>query len=437
MNFLMLMIERISPSIEAIIWYRIMTNMLERKYSKRYYVIAAMLISVLLFLKTAIFSIPSLSNYRVIGSFFTTTYTFVVGILLFKNTFFEKFIWWGIYDIGVIMMELIAIVVVPAFSGITLKELQMNKSINLWVTVSTKIAALFAFELLIRIRKGRLQINNKSYKNLKLLVAFNIILFLGCVLVYYNLFNTQVNIETLVMLFFSVVIITTLVTFTLVFQIEKESKKEIQTKLKLAQIEMELERNNDMITITDNLRKLRHDMNNHIGLIKTLAHSNRFDELKEYVDQLYEDVDQANEFIILENKALAVLLNAKRNKAKKLNVDFQSVIATSDINMLDKDICALFGNILDNAIEAAEKAASKKYVDLTIQKTDRGCVISCENSFSEKPIMKRGKFVSKKGNSVLHGIGTENIKDIVSKYNGEVHFNFDDEVFNLRIIMPV
>jgi sensor histidine kinase regulating citrate/malate metabolism len=233
------------------------------------------------------------------------------------------------------------------------------------------------------------------------------------------------------------VLITTIVTVTLVFKIEKESKKEIETKLKLAQIEMELKQNMDMINVTDNLRKLRHDMNNHIGLIRNLLNTNKYDELKVYVDQLYEDVDKANEFIISDNNTLAVLLNSKQNKAKELNIDFQSVIAASDIQMQDKDICALFGNILDNAIEAAENADHKKFIDFSIQKTDNGCVISCENSFGKKPIIKKGKFISRKDNSNLHGIGIENIKEIVSKYHGEVHFDIDDEVFNIRVVMPV
>jgi sensor histidine kinase regulating citrate/malate metabolism len=218
---------------------------------------------------------------------------------------------------------------------------------------------------------------------------------------------------------------------------ERESRKELETKLKLQQIEMELKQNNDMINITDNLRKLRHDMNNHIGLIKNLIYDQKYDDLREYVDDLYGDVARANDIIVAENKALSVLLNTKSDKARELNIEFQSFVAASEIKMQDKDICALFGNILDNAIEAAQKSMNKKFIELSIQKTDSGCVIKCENSFSQKPVMKKGKFLSSKGNSAFHGIGVENIKDIVAKYNGEVKFDYDDEVFNLRIVMPI
>jgi sensor histidine kinase regulating citrate/malate metabolism len=233
------------------------------------------------------------------------------------------------------------------------------------------------------------------------------------------------------------VLITLIVSISLVFRIEKESKKEIQTRLKLQQIELEVKQNNEMINITDNLRKLRHDMNNHIGLIKNLVYTQKYPELKEYVDQLYEDVERANDFVISENKTLTVLINTKKDKARELNIAFQSIITTSDITMQDKDICALLGNMLDNAIEAADKSIMKRFIDLSIQKTETSCVINCENSFGNSPMMKKGKFITDKDNSYLHGIGTENIKDVVAKYKGEVNFHFDDEVFSVRVVMPI
>jgi sensor histidine kinase regulating citrate/malate metabolism len=256
------------------------------------------------------------------------------------------------------------------------------------------------------------------------------------VAVFTNVYNTEIDLYTVIQYILVAILLTTLVTFSLIFKIEKESKKEIETRLKLQQIELELKQNKDIINITDNLRKLRHDMNNHIGLIKSLIYDQKYDELREYVDDLYQDVAVANEYIVLENKVLSVLLNSKREKAKELEVDFQSFVAASDINIPEKDICVLFGNILDNAIEAASKAVNSKFVTMSIQKTESGCIIQCENSIGEKPLIKKGKFLTSKSDKNLHGIGTENIIDVVNKYNGKIKFDFDEEVFSIRIVMP-
>jgi sensor histidine kinase regulating citrate/malate metabolism len=52
-------------------------------------------------------------------------------------------------------------------------------------------------------------------------------------------------------------------------------------------------------------------------------------------------------------------------------------------------------------------------------------------------VIKRGKLITSKNNTSHHGIGTENIKDIVTKYRGEVRFDFDMDMFSVRVVMPV
>ena len=437
MRLLLYIFDHSNQIIEAYIWYRLMTNMLELKYNKKIYMIASSMIFVLLIIKGFIFNLPVMENLRAYGSLVIIIYTLIIAIWMFKSPWFEKLIWWGVYYIGLIIMELATISFMTFVLKISLNEIQTNEVINNTATIVTKVITLIVFELFIRHRRIKLQIKETEHKNLSILVVSNVVLLIGSVIVFFNMNNANLDMNSIINFLFGVVLIIELITFFLVFKMDRESRKELQTQLKMQKIELELKQNNDMINVTDNLRKLRHDMNNHIGLIRAFIEEQKFKELKEYVDDLYGDVAKANDIIVAENKALSVLLNAKKEKAKELNVEFQSFIAASGISMQDRDICTLFGNILDNAIEAAEKSIHKKFIDFSIQKTEAGCIIRCENSFGIKPTVKKGRFLSSKENTHLHGIGTENIKDIVAKYKGEVHFDYDDEVFNLRIIMPV
>lgn len=436
MNLVPLIFNKTSQIIEAFIWYRLMTSMLERKYSKKIYMVAAAFIFILVLIKEAVFEQPFMTNLRGYGSFVIILYTYIIGMVLFKNSFLEKLIWWGLFYAGLMIMELLMVFVLNTILGISIDEVQTNQFLNAIVSIIIKALTLLAFEFFISHRAERLHIKVSSYRNIGLLIVFNVTLILGCVIIFFNTSNIGFQMENVIRFFFVIAIITALVTSSLVFRIEKESKKELQTKLKLQQIEMELKQNKDMVSVTENLRKLRHDMNNHIGLIKNLVYAKRYEELKEYLDEVYIDVAIANEYIVSENTALAVLLNTKKSKARECNIEFQSVIAASDLRMQDKDTCVLFGNLLDNAIEAASMAVKKRFIDLSIQQTTSGCVIQCENSVGKKPEVKKGKFISSKENSFLHGIGTENIRDVVAKYHGEIKFDFDDEVFSVRIVIP-
>lgn len=437
MNLVSIIFNRMSQIIEAFLWYRLMTNMLERKYSKKIYMIAAAFIFLLVLIKEAVFDQSFMENLRGYGSFVIILYTLIIGMILFKNSFLERLIWWGLFYAGLMIMELLVLSFMNVVLEIPFGEFQANKLLNSSATIITKILTLLVFEFIINRRRERLEIKKSTYKSLGILMVSNVVLIIGCVIVFFNANNVGFRVNSIIQTFLIIALITALVITSLVFRIEKESREELQTKLKLQQIEMELKQSKDMASITENLRKLRHDMNNHIGLIKNLIYAQRYEELREYIDEVYLDVAVANEYIVSENTALAVVLNTKKSKAKELNIEFQSIIAVSDLQMQDKDICVLFGNLLDNAIEAAAMAVNKKFIDLSIQQIPSGCIIECENSMGKKPEMKKGKFMSNKENAYLHGIGTENIQDIVAKYHGEIKFNFDDEVFSVRIVIPL
>lgn len=438
MDILVTIVSKTFIVAEAFIWYRVMTNMLDKKYGKQIYIIAGVMLTLLLAVKTHIFDLPSLQGFNVFGTIAVIVAALLMNIFLFRNPLHEKLIWWGVYYFGLVMIELAMIVFAQFVLHLPIATYQnVNNHFTVRFTFVVKIITIFAFELFIRLRKGKLQIMMVQYRYLTYAIIFNVILILGAVIVYYNIDNTKIDINSTMIFIFVIVVLMTFVTMALIFRIEKASKREIETKLKLQQIEMELKQNEDMVRISENLRKLRHDMNNHFGLIKNYICTQDYDGLKDYVDQLYVDVDMANDMVISENKVLSVILNLKKSQAKEKDIDFQSVIVADQINMQEKDITALLGNILDNAIEGAARTKGNKYIDFSIQKTESGCVISCENSIGEKPVVKRGKLITSKSNSSQHGIGTENIKDIVTKYRGEVRFDFDEEMFRVRVVMPV
>ncbi len=422
---------------EAFIWYRVMTYMLDKKYGKKTYVIAGAVLALLLAAKSYIFVLPGLEGYAVLGTIVVIVTALLMNMLLFQSPIHEKLIWWGVYYFGLVLLELISIVFVWAVLHIPMEVISSQNRFTCWFTFIVKIITILVFELFIRFRKGKLQIMMAQYRNLSYAIVFNIVLILGTVIVFFNVENTKLDINEIVGLFFGVVFLVTSLTMTLIFRIEKASRREVETKLKLQQIEMELKLNQDMISVSENLRKLRHDMNNHFGLIRNFIHTQNYEDLKEYVDQLYVTMDKANDMVISENKVLSVILNLKKSQAKEQEIDFQSVVVADKIDMQERDITTLLGNILDNAIEGAAKSKDKKYIDFSIQKTESGCVISCENSIGEKPVLKRGKLLTSKSNTSHHGIGSENIKDIVAKYRGEVRFDFDEDMFSIRVVMPV
>ena len=436
MEFVNIIMLLLINFLECYAWWRLTVSVLQVKSNKNIPLASTIGLFLLMSIKLIIVNSPGMDQYKTLGTLILVVYCLVLLLVFFKNSLLEKVVWLGVYNFVLFIMEILTILTL----NIGLKRplgVIFGDSISMSVIVIGKIMMVLVLEIIIRSHRDKLIMGFSYFKELAAIILFNFLLVLGVVYILTNKNEILHKLDYIILVLFGVVLLITASTVALIFRLEKKSKEEIVTQLKLQQIELELKLNEDMINITDRLRKLRHDMNNHIGLMKNLVQTKQYDELEEYINQVYEDVGVANELVITGNKTLAVLLNAKKSLAKAKNIDFTSMIATQDINMKNKDICTLLGNILDNAIEAAEKSGAKKYIQLMIQKTEEGCVISCENSLGTKPIINKDKFVSRKENSFIHGIGTENIKDIVEKYKGEINIDYDDDMFNVRVVMPV
>jgi hypothetical protein len=430
------MIDYLIMFLECFVWWRLMDSVLEAKYHKKYTAYAAVGLMILMFTKISVIHLTKTAGFSSFGTLILMVYSMTCVILLFRNSFIEKLIWWAVYNFGLFIIEVVTMLIIHLVMNQSLDTI-LSDQISKYIIFLGKVMMLPLFEFIIRRRKENLVIGMVYYKELSALIFLNAILLIFMVYILSNKRSLVNDIDKVILFVFGLVLFITIYTVILIFRLERKSKEELATQLKLQETELELKLNEDMVNITDKLRKLRHDMNNHIGLIKTLVHTERYDELEEYINQIYEDVEIANELVISGNRTVAVLINAKKALAKSKNIEFSSMITILDLNMQSKDICTLLGNILDNAIEAAEKSLGKKYIDLMIQKTEEGCVISCENSIGTRPVVKKGKFVTWKDNTFNHGIGTENMKDIVTKYKGQLYFDYDDEAFNVRVDMPV
>ena len=85
----------------------------------------------------------------------------------------------------------------------------------------------------------------------------------------------------------------------------------------------------------------------------------------------------------------------------------------------DREIISLFGNVLDNALEACERIQDKKrWIKIKIKKKNHLLYIETSNAIKEMPVQNQKEFVSVKEDEILHGYGMKNIQDIVRKYDG-------------------
>ena len=140
------------------------------------------------------------------------------------------------------------------------------------------------------------------------------------------------------------------------------------------------------------------------------------------------------------NAALDVILGGKMLACTNQGITLTCLADGRRMGFMeDSDIYALFGNILDNAIEAtmAVPDTEKHMISLTVGTTGDLLLIESQNFFHGELTFKEGLPETNKENKDYHGFGTRSIRILTEKYGGDLKLSAQDGVFSLSIMLPI
>lgn len=148
-------------------------------------------------------------------------------------------------------------------------------------------------------------------------------------------------------------------------------------------------------------------------------------------------IKNKNEYSSSGNKEIDSILNYMLNLAKDvLNQVEYKIVIPKDIKISFFDLNIVLGNLLENAISAACNS-SKKWMFVLVQYNKGMLFIHVQNSYEGK-LNKYGEFYkTTKSDKSKHGIGLQNIKRVVDKYNGSMKISDDNKIFDVKIALYV
>ncbi|MDO4345562.1 MAG: ATP-binding protein [Eubacteriales bacterium] len=135
---------------------------------------------------------------------------------------------------------------------------------------------------------------------------------------------------------------------------------------------------------------------------------------------------------------LDFMLNMKKREMDGLSITFSLETDFERMPLNDADFVMLLGNLFDNAIEAAQQCAlPERRIKLILQNANDMFLLHMENTCVREPDKKNGRFLTTKRDEKKHGWGIESVKHIVSKHNGEIFFEFAEDVFCVKIVIKM
>lgn len=176
----------------------------------------------------------------------------------------------------------------------------------------------------------------------------------------------------------------------------------------------------------EDTRRFRHDIQNHISVLRSLVSNGDNRSLAEYVEAMGGVVDGLSHIIKVNNDIANAIFNKYYYIAKEQGIDLvveghfpnQCVVSTLDLSII-------LSNLMDNAIRA-ETEAGKTQVHVWIKHDERGIFIEVTNDIKEIPDIRDDIIRTTKKDKNNHGIGMKNIRDCVKKNHGDIVFSVED-----------
>ena len=263
----------------------------------------------------------------------------------------------------------------------------------------------------------------------------------------YTINNSKIspsNTSFVIILFisFSIIIISDILLYRVLSEnfLNYELKEELATTKYQKQLEFEYYKSlkNNM----EQTRKINHDFMNMLSVLQNLIEvdsktsksiaQNTINELKDKLNQ-----NKIKQYC--NNELVNLIINNKKTSIDNYGIDFSANIQIPEtISVKNIDICRIFTNLLDNAIEASIDCTDKTKTFIIISAGIKNdcLLIKCENYYDKAlNISKKGKLNSTKDKNSHGGLGVDIIKETVKEYDGKIELTLNDNLFTASIVL--
>lgn len=208
----------------------------------------------------------------------------------------------------------------------------------------------------------------------------------------------------------------------------------VQTAYHAQELEIKQAYYMDRMRNEDRVRSIYHDLKNHLLILQSQSESSEI--IKDSVQELQSQIQEYESFHHTGNEFLDIIIRDKAKAAQEKQIDFSASVSFEDGFFIEPlDISTIFGNALDNAIEASEKLpADRRLITVRSARVRDLLAITVENNALPHQTASGS---TTKDDAFLHGIGLPNIRMAAEKYDGQCSLKLEDGRFILKIIIPI
>ncbi len=190
------------------------------------------------------------------------------------------------------------------------------------------------------------------------------------------------------------------------------------------------------------IRRLKHDMANHLQILLALQNEKR----TEYIQTLAENTAVTQTLYYCGDSTINAVLSVKESLMSRYHIEMQwNIDIPSELPFDKTDVCALFANALDNAVEACMKLDEKDRKITLESKTQKGLfclrITNPTASIQDSNLFNSSEYQdfpsTSKQDKTKHGLGLKSMHEIVTRHHGSLSWKTESGIFELFLYMPL
>lgn len=247
----------------------------------------------------------------------------------------------------------------------------------------------------------------------------------------------QMQEQKLMLLCVSCIWLMCLIMYFVVQQMSKDNQTKLEYELMKEKEKYSKESMEIIKRSNEELREFKHDLKNYLLPLQEAMETMPQSEMAKVWEKINQKIEDVQTLIQTGNSYVDSMINTKITLARSEKVDVKCTILSKMEGIDDLEFCTVFGNLMDNAIEAERKVTGKKEIIIFVEEKMGYLRLEIQNKIEKSVLNENSSLNTTKKDTSSHGIGHKSIKRTMQKVGGALKYYETGDLFCAEAVFPI
>ena len=247
----------------------------------------------------------------------------------------------------------------------------------------------------------------------------------------------QMQEQKLMLLCVSCIWLMCLIMYFVVQQMSKDNQTKLEYELMKEKEKYSKESMEIIKRSNEELREFKHDLKNYLLPLQEAMETMPQSEMVKVWEKINQKIEGVQTLIQTGNSYVDSMINTKITLARSEKVDVKCTILSKMEGIDDLEFCSVFGNLMDNAIEAERKVTEKKEIIIFVEEKMGYLRLEIQNKIEKSVLNENSSLNTTKKDTSSHGIGHKSVKRTMQKVGGALKYYETGDLFSAEAVFPI